>query len=39
VIAAEARQVTVAHVSGNIQPEELADLGGRFRIPKLEFNK
>jgi len=39
VIAAEPRELTIVHISGNIDPEQLQHLGGEFGIPKLELEK
>jgi hypothetical protein len=35
IIVAEPRQLTFVNVVGTIDPEEVADLGGQFHIPKL----
>ena len=39
VIAAEPRELTIVHISGNIDPEQLQELGGEFGIPKVEIDK
>ena len=36
VIAAEPKELTVVSIAGTIKPEDLADLGGQFGIPKLD---
>jgi hypothetical protein len=36
VIAAEPTELTIVHISGNIDPEALGKLGGQFGIPKVE---
>lgn len=36
VICAEPRELTIVHISGNLDPEKLAELGGEFGIPRLE---
>jgi Domain of unknown function (DUF4252) len=35
IIVAEPRQLTFVNVVGTIDPDEVADLGGQFHIPKL----
>jgi hypothetical protein len=35
IIIADPRELTFVNVVGTIQPEEVADLGGQFHIPKL----
>src|SRR5580692_898663 len=35
IIVAEPRQLTFVNVVGTIDPEEVADLGGKFHIPRL----
>jgi hypothetical protein len=37
VISAQPRELTFVSISGSIQPEQLADLGGQFHIPRLEM--
>jgi hypothetical protein len=37
VIAAEPRELTFVSIVGSLEPEQLADLGGQFHIPKLEM--
>lgn len=37
IISAEPREFTYVQVSGNLQPEQLADLGGQFHIPHLDL--
>jgi len=39
VIAAEPRELTIVHISGNIDPAQLEKLGGEFGIPKIEIEK
>jgi hypothetical protein len=39
VIAAEPKELTIVHISGNIDPEQLQELGGEFGIPKVEIDK
>jgi len=36
IIAAEPRELTIVSISGTIDPDRLADLGGEFGIPRLE---
>jgi hypothetical protein len=36
VIAAEPKELTVVHIVGPLEVEQLADLGGEFGIPKLK---
>ena len=36
VIAAEPKELTIVSIAGTIKPEDLADLGGQFGIPKLD---
>jgi hypothetical protein len=36
VIAAEPRELTVVHIDGPINPEELSELGGHMGIPRLD---
>lgn len=35
VISAEARELTIVHINGTLDPDQLADLGGQFHIPHL----
>ena len=35
IIAAEARELTIVYVAGIIDPAQLADLGGRWHIPRI----
>lgn len=37
VLATEPKSVTFVQIDGAISPDELADLGGQFGIPKMEF--
>ena len=37
IIAADPRELTIVHVAGNIDPAQLADLGGRWHIPRLDI--
>jgi hypothetical protein len=39
VIAAEPKELTVVSIVGSIQPEDLAELGGQFGIPKLDVQQ
>jgi len=39
VIAAEPRELTIVNITGTLDPARLADLGGDFGIPKLEFSE
>ena len=39
VLAAEPRELTVVNIMGNIDPERLRDLGGKFGIPKIDLEK
>jgi len=36
VIAAEPRELTIVNIVGFVDPDQLADLGGHFGIPRLE---
>mgnify|MGYP002381389989 CR=1 FL=1 len=36
VLAAEPKQLTIVNIVGSITPEDLADLGGNFGIPRLD---
>jgi hypothetical protein len=38
IIAAEPRELTIVSITGNIDPAQLMDLGGRFHIPRLELS-
>jgi len=38
IIAAEARELTIVHIAGAIDPAQVADLGGRWHIPRIEVN-
>lgn len=37
VIAAEPKELTIVHIVGAIQPEDLRDLGGNFGIPRIDL--
>ncbi len=37
VISAEPKELTIVHIVGSIQPEDLRDLGGQFGIPRFEY--
>jgi hypothetical protein len=37
VIAAEPRKLTIVNVIGKLDPAQLADMGGQFGIPRLDF--
>jgi hypothetical protein len=39
VIAAEPKELTIVSISGTISPEDLAELGGQFGIPKLNVQQ
>ena len=39
VIAVEPKELTVVHIDGPIDPEELSELGGHMGIPKFETDK
>jgi hypothetical protein len=39
VIASGPRELTVVHVVGNLDPEQLMQLGGRFHIPQLDMDQ
>jgi hypothetical protein len=36
IISAEPRELTIVHIIGAIDPEQLSDLSGQFGIPKLD---
>ncbi len=36
VIASEPKELTIVNIVGNIRPEDLRDLGGRFGLPKMD---
>ena len=38
IVAAEARELTIVSIVGNIDPSQLVDLGGQFHIPPLELS-
>jgi hypothetical protein len=35
IIAADAKELTIVHIAGSIDPAQLADLGGRWHIPRI----
>lgn len=35
IVSAEPKQLTIVHIAGSINPEQLAELGGHFGIPKI----
>jgi hypothetical protein len=35
IIAADARELTIVHIAGSIDPAQLADIGGRWHIPRI----
>ena len=37
VIAAEPREFTFVSINGSLQPEQLAELGGQYHIPRLDL--
>jgi hypothetical protein len=37
VISAEPTEFTFVSIVGSLQPDQLADLGGQFHIPKLDI--
>ena len=39
VIAAEPRELTIVHITGTLDPDQLADLGGQFHIPHLAMGR
>jgi hypothetical protein len=39
IIVAEPRQLTFVNVVGTINPDEVADLGGKFHIPRLHSSQ
>ncbi|MBV9300481.1 MAG: DUF4252 domain-containing protein [Acidobacteriaceae bacterium] len=39
VICAEPKELTIVHIDGPIDPEELSELGGHMGIPKLDKSK
>lgn len=39
VIAAEPKELTVVHIDGPINPEELSELGGHMGIPRMDGGK
>lgn len=36
IIAAEPKELTIVHILGSIDPEQLGELGGHFGIPKMD---
>jgi hypothetical protein len=36
IISAEPKELTIVHIDGVIDPDQLSDLGGQFGIPKLD---
>ena len=36
IISAEPKELTIVHIEGDIDPEQLSDLGGQFGIPKFD---
>lgn len=36
VIASEPKELTIVNIVGNIRPEDLRDLGGKFGLPKMD---
>uniref|UniRef100_Q020H4 DUF4252 domain-containing protein n=1 Tax=Solibacter usitatus (strain Ellin6076) TaxID=234267 RepID=Q020H4_SOLUE len=39
VIAAGPRELTIVHINGTLDPDQLADLGGQFHIPHLAMRQ
>lgn len=39
VVSAEAKELTIVSIVGEIDPEQLGELGGRFGIPKIDLGK
>ena len=39
VIAAGPRELTIVHINGILDPDQLADLGGQFHIPRLAMRE
>ncbi|HET8668786.1 MAG TPA: DUF4252 domain-containing protein [Terriglobales bacterium] len=39
IIAAEPKELTLVHIDGPLDPEQLSSLGGQFGIPKVEMNR
>ncbi|HYG99070.1 MAG TPA: DUF4252 domain-containing protein [Terriglobales bacterium] len=39
IIAAEPRELTLVHIDGPIDPEQLGSLGGQFGIPKIDVHE
>ena len=37
IIAAEPRELTIVNITGTLDPEHLADLGGQFHIPAIDL--
>jgi len=37
VLAAESHELTLVNIDGNIDPARLRDLGGRFGVPRMDF--
>lgn len=37
IIVADARELTIVHIAGSIDPAQVADLGGRWHIPRIEI--
>jgi hypothetical protein len=37
IIAAEPRELTIVNITGTLDPEHLADLGGQFHIPTIDL--
>jgi hypothetical protein len=38
VISARPKELTIVHISGTLDPDQLADLGGQFHIPALAID-
>jgi hypothetical protein len=39
IIAAEPKELTIVHISGVIDPEQLGELSGQFGIPKVDIER
>ncbi len=38
IISSSPRELTFVHVAGNLDPAQIADLGGQFHIPRLDLS-
>ena len=39
MVSAEPKELTIVSIVGEIDPEQLGELGGRFGIPKIELEQ